>query len=193
MMNDASRPPAPCPLPETPEDFPRNTRWLVKALAVGVFVLLFAPGTRADSTDTVRADIRAALERWTVAFNERDAPGACALFTRDLVATYSGVPDRDYPAMCRHLGSALRDPGRSLRYSFELEEILVSGDLAVVRLVWTLQNTRPGEAAERLVRERGVDVFRRQNGAWKVMRSMAYPMAEDGPDPLTRVAPRNLR
>jgi len=193
MMNDDSRPPDPGPLPDTPEDFPRNIRRLVKTLTVSVFVLLFATGTRADSTSTARADIRAALERWTTAFNERDAPGACALFTRDLVATYPGVPDRDYQAMCRHLSSALRDPVRSLRYSFELEEILVSGDLAVVRLVWTLQNTRPGEAAERLVRERGVDVFRRENGAWKVMRSMAYPMAEDGPDPPTRVAPRNLR
>ena len=175
-MNDGARAPDPHPRPATPEDVARNTRWLVTALTVGVFVLLFAISTRADSTGTARADIRAALERWTTAFNERDVPGACALFTRDLVATYPGVPDRDYQAMCRHLSSVLRDPARSLRYSFELEEILVSGDFAVVRLVWTLLNARPGETPERLVRERGVDVFRRENDTWKVMRSMAYPM-----------------
>jgi steroid delta-isomerase len=151
-------------------------RW-GRMVATMIVAPLFVTGAWADSTAVARAEIQAALERWTVAFNAGDVPGACGLFAPDLVAVYPGVPDRDYSAMCRQLAAAINDRARPPRYGFELEEIIVSGDLAVVRLIWTLRAGGSGEAGARPVRERGVDVFRRQpDGAWKVTRSTAYPI-----------------
>lgn len=158
----------------------RKTRRRGPILAVPVVVLLLATGALAEST-TPRAEILGALERWTTSFNWRNARGACALFAPDLVATFPGVPDRDYAAMCRQLTTVLEDRTRSLRYAYELEEIVVAGDLAVVRLVWTLRQTAPAAAARILAKERGVDVFRRQpDGTWRVMWSMAYPIEAEG-------------
>jgi ketosteroid isomerase-like protein len=57
-----------------------------------------------------------------------------------------------------------------------IEEVLVSGDLAVVRVVWTLHVSGPTPAEETVETENGVDVFRRQpDGAWRILLSHAFP------------------
>ena len=54
----------------------------------------------------------------------------------------------------------------------------MSGDLAAVSLVWTLTVRRGGE--ERVSREPGLDLFRRQpDGAWRIARFLAYSEDRD--------------
>ena len=56
----------------------------------------------------------------------------------------------------------------------DIEEVLVFGDVAVVRLVWTLTITEKDGREIRSV-EPGMDVFRRQpDGSWKIVRYVAY-------------------
>jgi steroid delta-isomerase len=70
---------------------------------------------------------------------------------------------------------ALSDPNKSYHYDLEIKEILVSGDLAVVRLVWTLKLRSKSGGPEQVTREPGMDIFRRQaDGSWKISRYMAY-------------------
>ncbi|MFO1082744.1 MAG: SgcJ/EcaC family oxidoreductase [Reyranellaceae bacterium] len=120
-------------------------------------------------------EIRGALERWTAAFNARQAEDVCDLFARDLRYDFRGQPERDYAAMCAGLRKALADRSRDLRYAFEIKEILVSGDLAIVRLVWTSALRAAGAERAVVTREPGLDVFRRQaDGRWRIIRYMAY-------------------
>jgi steroid delta-isomerase len=50
----------------------------------------------------------------------------------------------------------------------------VWGDVAVVRLIWTL-TIRPKGGAEITAIEPGLDVFRRErDGRWRIIRYMAY-------------------
>ena len=65
----------------------------------------------------------------------------------------------------------------SIRYSLVVKEILVSGDLAVVRLTWT--DTSLGRDGKPVAHdEAGLDVFGRQSdGSWKIIRYIAYPTA----------------
>ncbi len=123
-------------------------------------------------------DIHAALDNWTKTFNSRDADRVCDLFARDLVAAYQGQPERNYDAICDLLSSSLRDPDKSYRYRLDLKEILVSGDLAAVRLVWTLTVARKDGGVIEMIEEPGLDVFRRQpDGSWKIARYLAFPIA----------------
>ncbi len=70
------------------------------------------------------------------------------------------------------------NPGRTFLYDApQIEEILVSGDLAVVRLIWTLRVTDKNAPGELTVKERGIDVFKRQeDGTWRIHISHAYPL-----------------
>jgi len=130
------------------------------------------------ATAAPQDDIRAALDNWTKAFNSRDASRVCDLFAGDLVAVYQGQPERNYDAICTLLSNSLRDREKSYHYSLDLKEILVSGDLGAVRLVWTLTVAREDGGVIETIDEPGIDVFRRQpDGVWKIARYLAFPIA----------------
>lgn len=53
------------------------------------------------------------------------------------------------------------------------------GDLAVVRLIWTLTVTDADNKVAETTKDRGIDIFRRQaDGSWKISRYIAYPVKE---------------
>ena len=119
--------------------------------------------------------IRDALTKWTADFNSRDATRICDLFAPDLRYDFRGSPERDYNAMCSLLHRALSDQAKKITYSFDIKEIIVSGDMAIVRLVWTSKVSQAGSSQVIETREPGLDVFRRQpDGTWRIARYMAY-------------------
>ena len=119
--------------------------------------------------------IRDALAKWTDDFNARDATRICDLFAPDLRYDFRGSPERDYNAMCSLLHRALSDRTKTITYSFDIKEIIVSGDMAIVRLVWTSRASQEGSSQVTETKEPGLDVFRRQpHGQWRIARYMAY-------------------
>jgi ketosteroid isomerase-like protein len=148
----------------------------MKALLAWCCVLLVAASTPASAQTAAESEaaIRTALAAWTRDFNARDASRICDLFARDLRYDYRGFPERDYDTLCGLLRRSLTDETRRFTYALDIKEVIVSGELAIVRLVWTLTVTTPGATAAES-KEPGLDVFRRQaDGSWKIVRYIAY-------------------
>lgn len=144
-------------------------------LASAALAALLELPARAEDAEGARNEVRAALEGWRSAFNNRDERLVCDLFASDVVANYQGEPERDYASLCQLLQTAVQDRERISHYSLKINEILVYGETAVVRLVWTLEIAKPG-AAKEVIEEPAVDIFRRQaDGNWKISRYLAYP------------------
>lgn len=140
-------------------------------LLVGVLASCAAP--RLDGT--AQAEIRQALTQWMDDFNAGNAEKVCGLFAPDLRADYRGQPERSYGELCDLLKRSLGDPARKYTYSLAIKEILVSGDMAIVRLVWTLKASRKDGSWDVSGDEPGLDVFRRQpDGSWRIARYMGY-------------------
>ena len=139
------------------------------------FMLLACSGRVLAVENSEEAKITSLLQKWPQDFNAKDIRATCGLFAPDLVATYPGAPDRNYEEMCRHITEALTSTNRTFLYEAPLiEQIMIEGDLAVVRLIWTLKITTPNRNPE-MIKERGLDVFRRQkDGSWKIAISFAY-------------------
>lgn len=149
-------------------DIAMPRRFVLPLLAV----LVLAP---ASALADEAAAIRARLDEWTRQFNDRDAAGACELFSRGLVSEVQGHGEAGYETRCRLITTALENPDRRFRYEADIKEVIVSGDLAVVRLVWTL-TVSPGETASV---EPGLDVFRKEaDGRWRIIRFMSYGAEE---------------
>jgi len=146
--------------------------------AVVLATLLFAAFAPAadDDTAAVQNQIRIALEKFKLDFNAGDASQVCVLFAPDLISNFRGQPEDTYNSLCANMQAALTDPAKTYHYDLEIKEILVSGDLAVIRLVWTLKvHPKDATASEVVTREPGMDIFRRQpDGTWKIQRYMAY-------------------
>ena len=154
----------------------KTSAWVGASIWSGVLGLaLTSSASPAPADDAAQAGIRAALTQWTADFNAGNADKVCGLFAPDLIAQYRGQPERNYEALCGVLQRSLSDRSKSYQYSLVIKEIIVAGDLAVVRLVWTLKVGRKDSVAEVISDEPGMDIFRRQpDGSWKISRYIAY-------------------
>jgi len=140
---------------------------LLRGVLAASLALTGAPTALAAAAD----DIRARLEQWTDDFNAGRADGICDLFSKQAISNYRGQPERSYDEICGLLQDSLADPARDYRYELEIREIIVEGDLAVVRLVWTLFIAPLNITSI----EPGIDVFRREaDGKWRIFRYLAY-------------------
>jgi steroid delta-isomerase len=128
--------------------------------------------------DSAEVAIRSALAQWTQDFNNRNAEKACSLFAQDLRYDFRGYPERDYRDICDRMQRSLGDASKTYSYDLDVRETIVSGDIAVVRLVWKLTVTLPNGQQVVSV-EPGMDVFRKEpDGAWKIIRYIAYEAPE---------------
>jgi steroid delta-isomerase len=148
---------------------------------LGALVLASGPAARASGPDPVadaasRAAITARLDAFADAFNARDEAGACAIFAPNLIATVPGKLEQDRAGLCANLAHLLARPDLTLRYAKpDIREIILAGDLAIVRLVWQLTATRGG--ASDTTEESGLDIFRKgADGRWSIIRFATFTM-----------------
>jgi len=129
----------------------------------------------AAAQPSAEAEIRAAFAQWTDDFNARRADKTCDLFAKDLVAQYRGAPERGYARQCELLTTALTDPKRRFHNALAIREILVLGDIAIARVVWTQTIRENDSGKETRTVEPGLDVFRKEpDGKWRIIRYLAY-------------------
>jgi ketosteroid isomerase-like protein len=146
------------------------------AILCGFLMLMFSSAAGSNAIETAQNEIRAALEKFTKDFNTGNTSDVCALFAPDLISSYQGQPEGDYNSLCAQLFASLNDPVKTYHYSLQIKEVLVCGDLAVVRLAWLLRVTQKSVPEEHFVDETSLDLFRRQaDGSWKIFRFVAYP------------------
>jgi ketosteroid isomerase-like protein len=135
-----------------------------------MLVLLAAPAVASSDTD-----IRTALTQWRDDFNAGRADKVCDIFAPSLRADVRGAPERDFEAQCALLHHVLGDPSRSFSYALDLKEIVAEGDMAVVRLVWTLTTQVKATGAVTTTEEQGLDVFGRgSDGRWRIIRFISF-------------------
>jgi uncharacterized protein (TIGR02246 family) len=148
------------------------------ALGFALFALVTLLPLKVLAEDSAEAAIRASLAQWMQAFNSRDVEKACSLFAQDLRYDFRGYPERDYRDICDRMQRSLNDTSKTYSYDLDVREITVSGDMAVVRLIWKLTVTLPnGQQVVSI--EPGMDVFRKEpDGAWKIIRYIAYEAPE---------------
>jgi steroid delta-isomerase len=116
------------------------------------------------------------LRGFSDAFNARDEAGLCDIFASDLIATMPPALETGREAICGNINRLFDRPDLQLHYDYpEIREIVVSGDIAVVRIRWTLTVRRGVEVDTTL--EGGIDVFRRQpDGRWSIARMATFTM-----------------
>ena len=127
----------------------------------------------ADSTSDQTA-IRERLQRWAAAFNARDAAGVCDIFAPDLVYSIPQMIHGTRESICANLSQLFSNSGLQLHYDNpDIHEIVTSGDVALVRLTWTL-TTEKGVERD-ITTEEGMDFFRRQpDGRWSIARFISF-------------------
>ena len=108
------------------------------------------------------AAIRVRLQQWVEQFNSGDYTGAAGIWAPDLIGIIPGGPDDSFD---REQSAARKMKPGPARYALTIDEILVDGDLAVVRDTWVeTGGAKPSKF-------RSFEVWRRQpDGKWRIAR-----------------------
>ena len=128
------------------------------------------PGTRAaDSTE-----IRSAIERGARGFMNANPDSILASYGRDIVLSYPGIPDMNYSHLEKSYGELRSRPATVMATTVPtFDEILVSGDMGIVRLRWTTTIKDGEREQKRFLRD--LQVWRKEPaGAWRFIRGMHY-------------------
>ncbi|NGX57979.1 MAG: hypothetical protein K940chlam3_00880 [Chlamydiae bacterium] len=142
-----------------------------------IFIAILSCSVLSASVEESRLQITQTLEKWSKDFNSRNLQGVCKLFAPDLIASYPGTKDRNYDQMCETLSQSIHHPNKTFRYDVPtIEQMIVSDDIAIVRLIWTLTISGKNQTNPLIIREKGLDIFKKQpDGTWKIMISYAHP------------------
>jgi ketosteroid isomerase-like protein len=153
----------------------------IQTIALLVVLGVGAAPLRAGSAESaVESTIRAKLAAWETAYNAGDRKTTFAIWAPDLVGWYPGTPDitwqQEKDALDRPAPAAPQS-----RLHVQIVEVIVSGDLAVVRDIWT--ETPPAGSAAPATRIPSFEVWRRQpGGEWKIARWISAPRPVKNPE-----------
>ncbi len=136
------------------------------------------PRTGPAPADAERA-IRAAFAEYVRAVNDEDWDRTSRVWARDVIGWNSGDLSEFTYADVRDAIRQIPSPdGPRLTYSAEVVEVLVSGEMAVARVDWTVRGEWWGDTIAHTRRMRSFEVWRLQrDGSWKIARSLnaTYP------------------
>lgn len=159
---------------------------VVGGLRLSLCLTILAPTAALTQTSAShRADsvaVRRAFESTVAAHNAGDVSRMLPLIAADAVISYPGLPDTGVPANPIHDGFRKQlapRPGMTRAFVARIEEIIVSGDIAIVRALWTVDWTRESPAASGKSVEKDLEIWGRQgDGSWKLVRGMSFPVKQ---------------
>ena len=131
-----------------------------------------------STTGAQRRQIRHVLETWREAYNRGDWPRTMDLVAPDQIGWTAQGTTIDYDSQANRARQRAAAKARPTgRYTLSVKEIVVCGDMALVRDVWTFAPVSGDPTAGTAVRS--FELFRRQpNGSWKISRWMDAPAAD---------------
>lgn len=161
----------------------KNSVGLIAAIFATVSTLAlngasYAADKSAVSKDSVNASDRDIFQdrfqTWTDAFNRKDYPGTCDLFSQRLKSNHQGIPAEDYQAISENFKKVFANKSRVFKYKFKLHETYRSNDLGVAKITWYLETTEKGKpttTSEAI----SMDIFEREkDGKWRIVNFVSY-------------------
>jgi len=146
-------------------------------ILAGFLFCVTVSGVAVEASDaTDRSEIEALLNQWAKDYNSKNLSETCSVFAPDLIVRGPTLPDKNFEAMCAHLKDQMERRDLTFKdVALDIEEILISGDLAVVRAVWTYTSTPLHSKEKSKFKEIELDVLKRQeDGKWKISISYTW-------------------
>jgi len=123
---------------------------------------------------TNRPDDRAIFDTWIAGYEARDVAKVMSIFAADIQYHAPCQPVQDFDALESWFEYDFgRKDGRP-SWTYKIESLDVSGDLAVIVSRWSGVTNFQGFSAN-LERLRSIDFLRNEDGAWKIFRTINDP------------------
>jgi ketosteroid isomerase-like protein/catechol 2,3-dioxygenase-like lactoylglutathione lyase family enzyme len=135
---------------------------------VAAALTVVAPAAAQDTTKDIET-LRGLILEQARAINAHDPDGVLKHYSRDIIVSYPGIPDTTYTTFETNY-RRMMNPSITTQSAPTVDEILV-----------TITDKATGKATSRQAKD--LQVWRRENGAWKFYRGMWHHIWPDAPKP----------
>jgi uncharacterized protein (TIGR02246 family) len=120
-------------------------------------------------------EVWATFQSWVKAYDAGDVARIMDIFDKGVVFSFQGNRDESYDDLRRDYEADMktRKPGTS--WVPQVEEVYAEGKLAFVRSIWELRVSSEPAQSQVKARNRSMDVLRKDDGKWHIIRSINYP------------------
>lgn len=115
-------------------------------------------------------EIKKAIEGFKKAYDAGNLEGILAYYTEDLIKLRDGAPAETKRDLASRVAAVFERFNSTVDAT--VEEVISSGDLAVVRGTFHVTLTSKQGGDEHVLDRRYLEVWRKQDGQWKVARTM---------------------
>ncbi|HEV8632521.1 MAG TPA: nuclear transport factor 2 family protein [Thermoanaerobaculia bacterium] len=154
---------------------------MTRALAL-LWLALGGAAAHAACPASTKEAITRQYEEWNRAYEARDLEGVMRIFSPTVVSSFQGRADAGYGRLRADYQTSFAAPPSGASWHEQLEQIDCSGELAYIVATFAKTERRDGKTAE-TQRNRSLDVLRREDGAWRITRSIFYPALPVDADP----------
>lgn len=153
---------------------------MTRNIIIATAVLVATVPAHADSGPAKDvAALREAIRKSGEAANALNADAILSQYAPDAILSYPTEGDMDFATLSKGYRAMTNPPaGVTVKTVPTVEEVLVSGDLGVIRVSWTTTTTvaQPPKTSTRIMKD--LQVWRREaNGEWKMARGMHYRLS----------------
>jgi len=148
----------------------------IKYLFISVLSLAIIQVNAQQSKDSADVQfLRNAILQTAKAINAHNPDGVLQYYSKDILVSYPNHPDTRYDTFNVRYRQMM-NPAIITSTTPVIEEILVSGDLAIIRMIWETSITVKETQKTSHRKSRDLQVWKRENGQWKFFRGMWYHM-----------------
>jgi ketosteroid isomerase-like protein len=137
-----------------------------------------APAARPAAKATIKLapEFQKLYDQFSAGFAKRDIETLMAVFDKSVVLSYQDAADSNFDEIKTGFEYDFKHDPPEWGWRGYPEESHQDGNLAIVVAHWAYQATVNG-ITETKLRIRSVDVLKRANGKWKIVRTINYPEA----------------
>lgn len=123
-------------------------------------------------------EINSILTDWVESFNSGNYQKSVSIYSPDFIGYYPNESDLNFKNIEEQYKHIFNNKNLSVKLEVDIREINVSGNLGFVQLILKAIikpkfSTEPGVALDK-----GIQVWKKSEGGWKLFRSSTFPMQE---------------
>jgi uncharacterized protein (TIGR02246 family) len=125
--------------------------------------------------DTAAGAVWSTFQRWLQAYDRADIDQTMAIFDPNVVFIFQGSRDQSYADLRNAYEQDFRSRTPGTAWVPLVDEVYADGNVGFVRATWELRIPTPGGAPRVKERNRSLDILRRSDGRWRIIRSFNFP------------------
>lgn len=148
---------------------------LYLSINIVLFLILFTSSNFCQPLNDSTA--LSTLKKWSEAFNSKNAELTLSFISTEYIGYFPEQEDQFYETMKSLYNNIFKNNSLNVSIKYFVNDFYISNDLTVIRLVITTTAKSSFAKQPQIAKEKGTQVWRKENNSWKLYRSVTFPIS----------------